>query len=260
MEPTGSLDQLAAGLDPEWQVAVGKWFGLPCLKVGGKVFAAEWQGGIAFKLAGEALAQALQIEGAQLFNPRGRGQPMRAWVQLPASRSDRWGRFAGLACAHVAGAAQARKDELIQGLVEARAQVIAAAVALPPEAWDEIFLGHWSIKDLLGHLVGWDHTNREAVQQILAGQRPDFWAHYDRDWQSYNALLVARHRLENVDELLASLVASHRQLVNFLRSLPADAFVKQRRITTLLRAETQDEHVHAGQVLCFLGHNAGRSA
>lgn len=82
---------------------------------------------------GGAYAEALQVEGAHLFDPRGKGHPMKEWVQIPAAQSSTWNRFARQACEYVAGAAQGKKDE--------------------------IFLGDWSVKDLLAHLVGWDYTN-----------------------------------------------------------------------------------------------------
>jgi hypothetical protein len=122
---------------------------------------------------------------------------------------------------------------------------------LPPAAHDQVFLGEWCLKDLLAHLVGWDYTNRTAVQEILAGQRPGFWAHYDQDWRTYNAMLVARHRREDSGELLASLDESHQALMDCLDSLPADVFLQKRPIVTLLRAEIKDEQVHAGQIEAF---------
>ena len=110
MNSIQTLNDIAAELSSEQDVTVGKWFGKPCLKVGGKVFAALWGGDMAFKLAGEAHAKALHVEGAHLFDPRGKGHPMKEWVQLPAAQSSMWSRFARLACEYVAGAAQAEKD------------------------------------------------------------------------------------------------------------------------------------------------------
>ena len=55
--------------------------------------------------------------------------------------------------------AQAKKDALIANLVEARKNILNAASALPARQRDEIFLGSWSVKDLLAHLIGWDYTN-----------------------------------------------------------------------------------------------------
>jgi hypothetical protein len=244
-------NELIAEFSSEQEVTVGNWFGKRCLKVGGKVFAALWRGDVAFKLTGEGHAEALQVEGAHLFDPRGQGHPMREWVQIPAAQSSTWSHFARLARDYVAGAAQAEKDALIGGLVKARAKILSSARLLSPVEQDEVFLGVWSVKDLLAHLVGWDYTNLSAVQEILAGQKPGFWEHYDRDWQSYNARLVAEYKREDFSELVAAVEASHRQLIDFLQTVPADEYVKRRKVATLLRAEARDEEEHHRQVEAF---------
>jgi len=242
------LNGIAAELGAEQNVAPGTWFGKLCLKVGGKVFAALWGDDMAFKLTGEAHSEALQVEGAHLFDPRGQGHPMKAWVQIPAAQSSTWSHCARMACEYVAGAAQAEKDGIISGLVEARRKILDATNSLPPAAQDEVFLGEWSVKDLLAHLVGWDYTNLTAVQEILAGQKPGFWEHHDRDWKSYNAQLVAEHRRDDLAELVAAVEQSHRKLIGFLQTVPADEYAKRKTIATLLRAETKDEEEHHRQV------------
>jgi len=75
----------------------------------------------------EAHAEALQVEGAHLFDSRSTGQPLRAWVQVPQAHSSTWGHFATLACKTVAGAAQAQKDAIIRGLLEARSKILTLA-------------------------------------------------------------------------------------------------------------------------------------
>ena len=47
-----------------------------------------------------------------------------------------------------------RKEEIIAGLIAARGKILEVAEALPAEKQDEVFLGVWSLKDLLAHLVG----------------------------------------------------------------------------------------------------------
>lgn len=101
------LNDIAAEFSAEPDVTPGKWFGMPCLKVGGKVFVAIWGGDMVCKLTGEARSKALQVEGARLFDPRGEGHPMREWVQIPAAQSPVWSHFARLACEYLAGAAPA---------------------------------------------------------------------------------------------------------------------------------------------------------
>jgi hypothetical protein len=248
MNESQILNEIATGLGADQDVRPGNWFGKRCLKVGGKVFAALQGNEMAFKLAGKAHAEALQVEGAHLFDPRGQGHPMKSWVQIPAAQASMWNRYARQACEYVAGAAHAEKDGIISGLIMARKKILDAASSMPPAAQDEVFLGEWSFKDLLAHLEGWDHTNLASVQEILAGQKPGFWQHYDRDWKSFNAQLVAEYKRDDLAELVAAVEQSHRQLVDYLQTVPADEYVKRKQIASLLRAETQDEQEHHRQL------------
>jgi hypothetical protein len=82
-------------------VAEAKWFGKPCLNVGGKAFAVKFGRDMAFKLTGDDHSQALGVEGAKLFDPRGKGKAFKEWVQIPASQSDTWHEYAEKARAFV---------------------------------------------------------------------------------------------------------------------------------------------------------------
>lgn len=161
--------------------------------------------------------------------------------------------------------AEGKKNEIISGLVEARECILAAAISLPAESQDKVFLGVWCVKDLLAHLVGWDFTNIEAAKEILAGKLPSFYAQHDRGWKTYNAGLVAQYRKDDFAELLASVEESHGELVGFLRTVPAEEFDKDRglragrykvTIARLLRAEISDEQKHCVQIREF-GEKAG---
>lgn len=80
-------DDLAAQND---DVTLGKMFGMPCVKRGGKAVAGFWQDSVVFKLpdAG-ARERALALGGAALFDPMG-GRPMKEWVVVPAAHADEW--------------------------------------------------------------------------------------------------------------------------------------------------------------------------
>lgn len=157
----------------------------------------------------------------------------------------------------VAKALEKQKLKLIEGLRSAREDLLDAVRALAPERRDELFMGEWSIKDLVAHLIGWDYTNLEAVQEILAGRRPTFFQYYDKDWRSYNAQLVARYKVEPFDDLLRGVEASHRELIAFLEVRTAEeighgkapsAGGRTIAVRNLLSAEAEDERCHALQV------------
>jgi len=156
---------------------------------------------------------------------------------------------------------EATKHELLSALLETRAAILHAVSQLSPEAQNTIFLGVWSIKDLLAHLAGWDFTNLAAAKDIQAGKLPEFVSQRDRDWQSYNAALVAKYRRDDFDELLALVKDSHHQLIAYLESIPAEDFSKdfgvrdgsyRMMIDRLMRAEWKDEQVHLEQIRNFV--------
>lgn len=55
-----------------------------------------------FKLRDEAHSEALSLDGARLFDPSGKGRPMKEWVQLPYDYADQWQRFSIEAMDYVA--------------------------------------------------------------------------------------------------------------------------------------------------------------
>lgn len=165
------------------------------------------------------------------------------------------------------------KNELIDALVAARNGVMKAVASLPPDRVDKIFLGVWSVNDLLAHLVGWDYTNLQAVQEILAGRYPTIFQNYDKDWRSYNARLIEEYKpvgsngSESFSIILDETADSHKRLVSFLESLSAENLVngkarseKGRTITirNLLRAEANDERVHSEQIIAFFSSELKR--
>lgn len=79
----------------------GKLFGKPCFKINGKAFCCFFQGDMVFKLTGEEHAEALALEGARLFDPTGKGRPMKEWVQVPDTHEALWQKLAEEAAAYV---------------------------------------------------------------------------------------------------------------------------------------------------------------
>lgn len=156
--------------------------------------------------------------------------------------------------------AQIKKEQLLAKLKEIRASILAEASALSAEKQNKVFLGIWSIKDLLAHLAGWDYTNMEAASYVLAGKLPPFYAHHDRDWAKYNAMLVAKYKRDNIEELIGLVKDSQRELLEYIQTVPLSAFNKdfgvrfrgyKVTIQKLLEAEIKDEQVHCQQILDF---------
>jgi len=153
------------------------------------------------------------------------------------------------------------KEKIISDLVETRRDILRVASSLLPEKQDQVFLGVWSVKDLLAHLIGWDYANIEAVQAIRAGRLPGFYEHHDRDWQTFNAYLVAKHKKDNCTELVKELEQSNHQLVELLEEIPANEFSQDWGIrfrgyrviiAKIIGSEVKDERKHLEQIKSLL--------
>ena len=65
-------------------------FGKLCYKANGKSFMCLFNEYIVFKLKGDIYLIALNIDGAVLFDPSGKGRAMKEWVQVPTSALTDW--------------------------------------------------------------------------------------------------------------------------------------------------------------------------
>jgi len=85
------FDSVASTLEDAQQ---GHLFGKPCLKIGGKAFVCFFEKDMVFKLSGETHAEALNLEGSQLFDPSKKKRPMKEWVQVSYKHKSKWQAFA----------------------------------------------------------------------------------------------------------------------------------------------------------------------
>ena len=152
-------------------------------------------------------------------------------------------------------------QELISAIIETRTAILHAASQLSHEAQNIAFLGVWSVKDLIAHLIGWDYANLAAAKDIQAGKLPEFYAHYDKDWKTFNAALVAKYKRDNFDELLVLARDSQGQLIEYLESIPPENLEKDFGVRTgrnykvtiarWLQAELKDGQEHLKQIQEF---------
>ncbi|CAM3950890.1 hypothetical protein GCM10009799_09200 [Nocardiopsis rhodophaea] len=91
MSADTAFSQLANDLAEDGFVT-GKMFGLSCLKFDGKAIVCLQEGGAAFKLGRDtaAHAAAMELDGAEIFDPTRKGRQMKDWVWVPADHAQTW--------------------------------------------------------------------------------------------------------------------------------------------------------------------------
>lgn len=71
--------------------ALGQLFGKPSVKLGKVHFICGYQGCLVVKIGKEAIENSRsKYEHAQLFDPSGKGRPMKDWLQLPQEYEEDW--------------------------------------------------------------------------------------------------------------------------------------------------------------------------
>ena len=64
------------------RIETGQMFGKPCLKINSKAFLAFHEEHLVFKLAEAVHSKALTEKGSFLWDPSGKGRPMKEWVSI----------------------------------------------------------------------------------------------------------------------------------------------------------------------------------
>ena len=150
-----------------------------------------------------------------------------------------------------------KRAKLVNQMRDVRGRILAKASRLPSEHEDDVFLGTWSMKDLLAHLVGWDRTNLAAAKSILKGDLPEFYAHHDPDWSTFNDQLVTKYKCDYLRELIAKARGTHTELIQFIMSIAASELYKDRGIrikgykvilARLLQVQKEDDEQHFKEV------------
>lgn len=70
-------------------IEAAKWFGIPAIKYSGKVVAALYRDQMVVKLGVKRANHFVDKGEGELFDPSGKGKPMREWVVL-ACEPDHW--------------------------------------------------------------------------------------------------------------------------------------------------------------------------
>ena len=159
--------------------------------------------------------------------------------------------------------------EIIDAFVRMREALLREADAVPAERRTTPFVGQWNLIDVLAHLVGWDYTNINAIEELKAGTMPAFYRHYDPGWASYNRQLIDRYGSGDWQALRASIEQSQAAVVAMLRLLTPEELAREvsepgrgRPVSLggILHAAISDERQHLMQISAFLGSQRMGSA
>ncbi len=75
-------------------------------------------------------------------------------------------------------------------------------------------------------MTGWHNAYLEAFDALRNGRLPEFYAHKDADWRSFNAHLVKQYRRPTLAEQIVLFNEAFGKLAQVLTAMSADEFFK----------------------------------
>ena len=116
---------------------------------------------------------------------------------------------------------------------------------LNEEHLTEVWLGGWSIRDIIAHISGWHREMIPALERLALGQRPiPEGVTYD-DVDARNARFVEASRQTEVTEVLLELDRSHERFMHAAAQVPEERYVPDKtawKIVDLNSAHHYKEH------------------
>lgn len=143
-----------------------------------------------------------------------------------------------------------RVAAMIDKVEAAWADFHAAYAGLPD---DDLLIpgvtGDWSIRDLIAHVTWWDEEAIIHLPTVLAGDTPP---RYSVTWggiDAFNALKTEEMRDLTLDQVRAEADATHRRLLDYLRSVPPEQLKGNATFTHRLRLDTYGHYpTHAADI------------
>ena len=101
--------------------------------------------------------------------------------------------------------------------------------------------GHWSVKDILGHVTTWEDEALKYLPLILKGGRPPRYIQYG-GIDAFNAQMTEQKRGLSLSDVLKQLDETHRRLIDYVQSAPEEQFTRETRFRRRLRLDTYSHY------------------
>ena len=121
-----------------------------------------------------------------------------------------------------------RFDALLEDLERSFADLEGAIDGLTHEQLTQTIEDEWSVRDMLGHIIGWHHEMDDALERIARGERPVPEGVDYSDSDAWNARFVETWRNASPEAVVAELVASKTLFVEAARLVPDEKYEEGR--------------------------------
>jgi len=129
---------------------------------------------------------------------------------------------------------------------------------LNEEHLDEVWLGTWSIKDIVAHILGWQTEMAPALERITRGERPIPEGVSYEDVDAWNARFAAARRGTEASDLLLDLDKSHERFMHLADAVPEERFQVGRTAYTIVNLNSAHHYKEHGDQIRAWRESTGR--
>jgi hypothetical protein len=144
------------------------------------------------------------------------------------------------------------KEELLARAARQYNGFEAAIHGLNEDQLSEIWLGTWSIRDIVAHLSGWHREMGPALERLARGERPfpSGTSHDDAD--AWNAKFASAKKDWPLDEILLDLDRSHEYFMRLAAAVPEDRLEPGRTAHRIIEAVAVHHYEeHGAEILAW---------
>ena len=141
------------------------------------------------------------------------------------------------------------KEELLNEAAREYKDFHEALQGLNEAQLTEVWLGTWSVKDIVAHIAGWHEELGPALERLSRGERPiPTGISYD-DVDAWNARFAAARRDTPVADVLLELDKTHEYFLRAAAAVPGERFQAGKTAWKIVDQNTAHHYrEHAAQI------------
>lgn len=144
------------------------------------------------------------------------------------------------------------KTELLTELEMEFQALLSAIEGLTDEQILKVWYGDWSVRDILGHIIGWHHEMDDVLERISRGERPVPEGVDYNDPDPWNAKFADTWNRASPAAIMQELVASKELFVKAAKLVPEERFAEGKSAERIVKTTgTNHYREHAPEILAW---------
>jgi len=128
------------------------------------------------------------------------------------------------------------KQSVVQEIRDTYKEYMGAVEGLNEQQLMKPILGEWSIREITGHIIGWQEQMTIGFERMARGERPTPEGVDWSDVQSWNDKFAAGVRDRTATELIEELDSRVEHMITAIQALPDDRFGEGKTVNRMAQA------------------------